>query len=94
MLPKFASCFATPGILHWYFVDCAGWCVVASVVSLDPAEKRRGEDSQSLDTKLKLMAHIKLEMEALMAQIKTKTHTIQQYNTISDSNWHCNGIQT
>ena len=52
------------------------------------------EDSQSLDTKLKLMAHIKLEMEALMAQIKTKTHTIQQYNTISDSNWHCNGIQT
>ena len=57
-------------------------------------EERRGEDSQSLDTKLKLMAHIKLEMEALMAQIKTKTHTIQQYNTISDSNWHCNGIQT
>ena len=68
--------------------------VVASVVSLDPAKERRGEDSQSLDTKLKLMAHIKLEMEALMAQIKTKTHTIQQYNTISDSNWHCNGIQT
>ena len=59
--------------------------VVASVVSLDPAKERRGEDSQSLDTKLKLMAHIKLEMEALMAQIKTKTHTIQQYNTISDS---------
>ena len=52
------------------------------------------EDSQSLDTKLKLMSDIKLEMEALMAQIKTKTHTIQQYNTISDSNWHCNGIQT
>ena len=33
-------------------------------------------DSQSLDTKLKLMADIKLEMEALMAQIKTKIHSI------------------
>ena len=57
--------------------------VVASVVSLDPAKERRGEDSQSLDTKLKLMAHIKLEMEALMGEIKTKIHnTIQQQHTI------------
>ena len=36
------------------------------------------EDSQSLDTKLKLMVHIKFEMEALMVQIKTKKHTIQE----------------
>ena len=41
------------------------------------------EDSQSLDTKLKLMLHIKFEMEALMVQIKTKIHTIQSKNTIS-----------
>ena len=40
------------------------------------------EDSQSLDTKLKLMADIKLEMEALMVQIKTKTHNTKLYHTI------------
>ena len=40
------------------------------------------EDSQSLDTKLKLMSDIKLEMEALMGEIKTKIHnTIQQQHT-------------
>ena len=41
------------------------------------------EDSQSLDTKLKLMSDIKLEMEALMGEIKTKIHnTIHQQHTI------------
>ena len=42
------------------------------------------EDSQSLDTKLKLMSDIKLEMEALMGEIKTKIHnnTIQLNNIL------------
>ena len=41
------------------------------------------EDSQSLDTKLKLMSDIKLEMEALMGEIKTKIHnTIHQQHSL------------
>ena len=51
---------------------CNGVLCLVSIVSLDV---RICTDSQSLDTKLKLMADIKLEMEALMAQIKTKIHS-------------------
>ena len=42
------------------------------------------EDSQSLDTKLKLMSDIKLEMEALMGEIKTKIHNTMEGRTVTD----------
>ena len=64
-------CVSLPSFPHWG--KCWSWYTM----------RIQGfEDSQSLDTKLKLMADIKLEMEALMVQIKTKTHNTKLYHTI------------
>ena len=64
-----------PGIVHLCSSASFPWSVSAAIRS-------GSEDSQSLDTKLKLMADIKLEMEALMVQIKTKTHNTKLYYTL------------
>ena len=62
--------------------------VYGSVSVLYPSDcagvEGEDEDSQSLDTKLKLMSDIKLEMEALMGEIKTKIHNTMEGRTVTD----------